>query len=161
MKMPATSGARRGGEKEEPNEPPRLHGYPIVREGPDYVRIVGGRKLLEGIEVVVKEPFYRFNSLVSKYNYFIKPVHKVYKSKDGKKRVYVYYGRYWYRKDPETKKHIYSGVEKPEHIPYEPPENPLSDVTIIVEGDDLLVKASDLEKLKRVLEASLERGDQN
>ena len=152
--MPATSGAhRRGGEKEEPNEPPRtLLGLPIVDESPDYVRIVGGRKLLERIETLVKEPFYRFNTEASKYNYFIKPVHKVYKRKNGRRRIYVYYGRYWYRRDPETRKHIYSGVEPPPHLPLEPPRNPLDDVTIIIEGEDVIIRAADLDKVRRFVE---------
>ncbi|MCE4628497.1 MAG: hypothetical protein F7C34_05070 [Desulfurococcales archaeon] len=152
MTRPATSGARKGSEKEEPREPPptleNKNIFYVVNEPGGYVRILGGAVLLGRIEGVIKEPFYHYNSLISNYGYYVKPVHKVYKRRSGAKIVYVYYGRYWFRR--MGSRLIYAGSEKPFWIPYEPPENPVDGVTLIMEGTDLLVNKEGLSKLLSV-----------
>ncbi|MCE4624329.1 MAG: hypothetical protein F7C35_00485 [Desulfurococcales archaeon] len=150
--MPATSRARRGGEKEEPNEP-QPEPLPVLTIVPDvsgYVRIINGKTALETVEIRVKEPYYHYNSMISSYGYFIKPVHKVYKVKQGRRLVYVYYGRYWFRRG-EKGRAVYAGSTKPSFIPFEPPSNPLEGVTIIIDGPDLLVSSTDVDKIIGVL----------
>ena len=153
--MPAPSRARGGGEKEEPNEP-QPEPFPVLTLIPDvsgYIRIVNGTRALEAVEIQVKEPYYHYNSLISKYGYFIKPVHKVYKVKRGRRLVYVYYGRYWFRRG-EKGRAVYAGSAKPSFIPYQPPSNPLEGVTIIIDGPDLLISSEDVDKVIGVLEGA-------
>lgn len=152
MTRPATSGAREGSEKEEPREPPPAfeseNTFYLTNEPGGYIRILGGAVLLGRIESVIKEPFYHYNSLISNYGYYVKPVHKVYKKRSGTKIIYVYYGRYWFKR--AGSRLIYAGSEKPVWIPYEPPENPVEGVTLIVEGRDLLINEDGFEKLVSV-----------
>jgi len=143
---PATSGAHSGSEKEEPKEPPLSSRKLYVKSEPGgYLRIVGGAFLLESIEYAIKEPYYHYNSLISKYGYYIKPIHKVYKKRSGSKLIYMYYGRYWFRKS-EKGRLIYSGTEKPAEIPVEPPPSPLEGVTLIVDNEDLIISESGFDK---------------
>jgi len=145
MTRPATSGAREGGEKEEPKEPPLSSelAMEIVDEPGGYIRIIGGAFLLSKIESYVKEPFYRYNGQISSYGYYVKPVHKVYKYKGGSRLIYVYYGRYWFRK--QGSRLIYAGTVKPRDVPVEPPRSPLEDITLILDGEDLLVNSDRFE----------------
>ncbi len=146
MTRPATSGAREGGEKEEPKEPPHDKVSLVLSSEPGgYIRIVGGAYLLGRIEYMIKEPFYRYNSLISQYGYYVKPVHKVYKNRAGSKIIYVYYGRYWFRRGSRGRL-IYAGTEKPAEVPVEPPQSPLEGVTLIVDSDDLLVSESGIDR---------------
>jgi hypothetical protein len=139
MTVHATSRAYEGDEKEEPKEPP--HSLLNVERSsgiPGYVRITNGAILLTQIESYIKEPFYHYNSLISSFGYYLKPIHKVYKRKSDKTYIYVYYGRYWFRKD-ESGRLIYAGTEKPEMIDVIPPKNPLEGLSLIIDGKDLLV----------------------
>jgi len=134
----------KGGEKEEPNEPP------LLSLGRCRMRIIRGVKFLDRIEGDLKEPFYRYNSLISKYGYMVKPVHKVYKEfRRGffrMKKIYIYYGRYWWKR--QGKKLIYVGTEKPPEIPFDPPPNDLEGHSIIREGPDIIIDCSLYEKYK-------------
>ncbi len=128
----------RGGEKEEPNEPPPTDCH---------YRIIGGSQILARIDEIARQPFYEYNSRISKTGYMVKPVHKVYKRlSDGTRRIYVYYGRYWWRR--RGKRFVYSGTEKPRRVKLEPPPNPLYGLSIIVDGDDLIISCADYEKYK-------------
>ncbi|MCE4620325.1 MAG: hypothetical protein F7C33_04800 [Desulfurococcales archaeon] len=128
----------RGGEKEEPNEPP---------SSDCRLRIYGGARVLREILDEIKRPFYEYNSEISRTGYYLKPVHKVYKRlSDGRRRVYEYYGRYWWRK--KGKRLVYSGTRKPARVPLEPPANPLEGLSIIVEDDDIILSCGDYEKFK-------------
>jgi len=130
-----------GGEKEEPKEP-LPHSCRL--------RVLGGRRALPAIEDYVKAPFYDYNSVISRTGYMVKPVHMVYRTlSDGTKRVYLYYGRYWWRRS--RGRLVYAGTEKPSRVKVEPPENPLAGHSIIVEGDDLIVDCVVYEKLRHIL----------
>ncbi|MMZ65447.1 hypothetical protein D1872_278520 [compost metagenome] len=127
----------RGGEKEEPNEPP----------SDCRIIVYGGRRALDLLADLVKEPFYEYNSKISRTGYYLKPVHKVYKRlPDGRTRIYEYYGRYWWRK--KGKKLVYAGRVKPRVIREDPPEHPLEGLSIIVEGDDVIMDCRDYERFQ-------------
>ena len=121
----------RGSEKEEPKEPPSP-------AGSCRVRILGGIVALPRLEAIIKDPFYEYNSRISHTGYMVKPVHKVYRRRsDGSKRIYVYYGRYWWRR--KGKRLVYAGTRKPARVKPEPPRNPFSGLSIIVEDEDIIV----------------------
>lgn len=127
-----------GCEKEEPNE------------SPSNCRIIiyGGKRVLSKLTDVIKEPFYEYNTLISKTGYYLKPVHKVYKKlPNGRTRIYEYYGRYWWSKDGNRWK--YAGREKPSMIPGKPPVHPLEGLSIIVEGNDIIIDCRDFERFKK------------
>ncbi len=127
----------RGGEKEEPKELPsdcRI----IVR---------GGLSRLRDLVDEIKQPFYEYNSLISHTGYYLKPVHKVYKRlPDGRRRIYEYYGRYWWRK--EGTRWIYAGTIKPSSIKYDPPSHPLEGLSIIIEGSDVILDCRDYDRFR-------------
>ncbi|MCE4623413.1 MAG: hypothetical protein F7B11_01515 [Caldisphaeraceae archaeon] len=101
------------------------------------IRVIGGYGDIVGLLDSVKEEIYRYNVLASKKGYYLKPVHKVYKPK-GKsgKAIYEYYGRYWWKK--LRGRLIYSGTTKPRILP-NPPENPLEGLSIVREGEDVIL----------------------
>uniref|UniRef100_A0A7J2U1C3 Uncharacterized protein n=1 Tax=Ignisphaera aggregans TaxID=334771 RepID=A0A7J2U1C3_9CREN len=75
-----------------------------------------------------RQQLYSYNSLIKRYNVYLKPLHIVVK-KDlkGSKKVYYYFGKYWYRLEVSNSKlkWIYIGKEKPfDYLP-DPPINPL------------------------------------
>ncbi len=118
----------RGGEKEEPNEPPPR---------PCRLRVIGGASVLPRLDAIAREPFYEYNASISSTGYMVRPVHRVYKRSGGRRRVYVYYGRYWWRR--KGKRLVYAGVRKPRRVRAEPPEHPLMGLSLIIDGDDLIV----------------------
>ena len=119
-----------GGEKEEPKEPPPQESC--------WIRVLGGVVALARLEAIVKEPFYEYNSRISGTGYMVKPVHKVYRRRsDGTRRIYVYYGRYWWRR--RGRRLVYAGTRKPRRVRLEPPRNPLAGLSLIVEGDDIII----------------------
>jgi hypothetical protein len=124
---PATRRPAGGDEREKPSEPQCR------------VRVYGGYSAIYSVLSEVKEKLYVYNELASRRGYYLKPVHKVYKRVNGVTRVYEYYGRYWWRKGEG--KLIYAGSVKPKGLP-EPPENPLEGLSIIREGDDIIVDCS-------------------
>ncbi|MEB3764944.1 MAG: hypothetical protein GSR77_02095 [Desulfurococcales archaeon] len=137
-----------GGEKEEPNEPP----IKITTEDTDEgckVRVLNGAPVIRRIEVVLKEPFYHFNSLVGKYGFYIKPVHKIYKTINGVRRVYAYYGKYWLKR--KGNKVVYAGSQKPRVIP-DNVMSKLQSFTIIFEEEDVIMDCWVYEKLKKYFE---------
>ncbi len=126
----------RGGEKEEPNEPPSADCKVIV---------YNGRRIIINLLDELKNPFYEYNSKISSTGYYLKPVHKVYKTLgDGRRRIYEYYGRYWWRR--VGKRFVYAGVSKPRAVKEPPPPNPLDGLSIIVEGEDIILSCRDYEK---------------
>jgi len=74
---------------EEPIEPPPPEECRL--------RIVGGARTLDVILADLKESFYEYNRSIGSTGYYLKPVHKVYKYVGGSRRIYEYYGRYWWR----------------------------------------------------------------
>uniref|UniRef100_A0A7J3YTN4 Uncharacterized protein n=1 Tax=Ignisphaera aggregans TaxID=334771 RepID=A0A7J3YTN4_9CREN len=75
-----------------------------------------------------RQQLYGYNSIVKKYNVYLKPLHIVVKnSLRGSKKVYYYFGRYWYRLEVVNSKlkWIYLGREKPFDFLPDPPINPL------------------------------------
>jgi hypothetical protein len=134
----------RGYEMEEPIEPPSLEECRL--------RVVGGAKVLDFTLASLKEAFYEYNRSIRGTGYYLKPVHKVYKYVGGSRRVYEYYGRYWWRFSRTGRKfrYIYAGVVKPESVQANPPGNPLEGLSLIREGSDVIVKCSDFEKFSSV-----------
>ncbi len=129
----------RGGEKEEPNEPPSSSDC--------RVRVIGGASRLAAIVDEIKGPFYKYNTLISATGYYLKPVHKVYKrTSQGIVRVYEYYGRYWWRK--KNGRMVYAGREKPRRVPLDPPPHPLEGLSIIVEEGDVIMSCRDYERFR-------------
>ncbi|MGC9071528.1 MAG: hypothetical protein ACP5HK_02370 [Acidilobus sp.] len=120
-------------EREKPNEPPCM------------VRVMGGYSAIVTALSDVKEEIYRYNVIASRRGYYLKPVHKVYKATGGARRVYEYYGRYWWRKG--NGRLIYAGTSRPPGLP-EPPLNPLEGLSLIREGDDVIVRCDVYEKFK-------------
>lgn len=122
-----------------------------------FVRLPGARGLLRRALEPYLKAVYEYNSLISGTGYYLKPVHVVTRRLGGSKRVYVYYGRYWWRvvyagKRGKTSlvRWIYLGTEKPPGLP-DPPRNPLEGVSVILEGDDVLVPVEHYERLAEVL----------
>lgn len=111
------------------------------------VRIINGYEDIVSELNKIKEVIYVYNSEISNKGYYLKPVHKVYKLKNRNKIIYEYYGRYWWKK--LDKKLIYSGVVKPKILP-SPPENPIEGLSIIREGNDIVIDCNVYEKFKWV-----------
>ena len=125
-----------------------------------YIRVVNGLDAVEkAVEEYMKE-LYRYNSLISKKGYYLKPLHIVTKpSPEGGRRVYHYIGRYWWRIEYVGKKGktslikwIYVGREKPKelHNYPNPPPNPLSGLRYRVEGRDIIVERRIYSKYEKI-----------
>ena len=129
---------------EEPIEPPPLEECRL--------RIVGGARTLDIIVADLKESFYEYNRSIGSTGYYLKPVHKVYKYVGGSRRIYEYYGRYWWRLSRTGKgpRYIYAGMVKPESVKVDPPSNPLEGLSLIREGSDIIIKCSDFEKFSNI-----------
>lgn len=75
------------------------------------------------------EPIRRYNRSIRGKGYYLKPVHQVVKKTPGGKRVFYYFGRYWYTilylgRDGWGKtrlKWVYRGRETPPGLPPPPP----------------------------------------
>ncbi|MCE4599791.1 MAG: hypothetical protein F7C81_06305 [Desulfurococcales archaeon] len=112
------------------------------------IRVYGGGKAIDSVLDSIKEEVYRYNTLISKTGYYLKPVHKVYKRRsDGSIKVYEYYGRYWWRfKEARGgKRLVYAGKEKPKGLP-SPPRIPLEGLSVIREDGDVIVDCRDYNK---------------
>ncbi len=129
---------------EEPIEPPS--------EGDCRLRIIRGAKALDPILADLKRVFYEYNKVIRDTGYYLKPVHKVYKYTSGSLRVYEYYGRYWWRlvRRGGKPRYIYAGTVKPEKVTVDPPDNPLEGLSLIREGDDVIVRCFDFERFAGV-----------
>ncbi len=144
----------RGCDKEEPKEPPAP---PSSVNCKRRIRVVNGIRVLGFIESEIKEPFYHYNSLIAKYGYMLKPVHRVYKKKYHKDNplappkilIYSYYGRYWWKR--VGKKFVYAGTVKPSIIPFEPPENKLAGKSIVIDFDDIIIDCETYEMFKKYM----------
>jgi hypothetical protein len=136
MKSPATWRPE-GDEREKPSEPQCA------------VRVRGGYSAIREVLDRIKEEIYLYNSEASKRGYYLKPVHKVYRTTGGLRRIYEYYGRYWWRKGDG--KLIYAGAKKPRGLP-QPPLNPLEGLSVIREGDDVIIRCDVYERFKWVFE---------
>ena len=141
--MPATSGALAGGgELEEPSEPPHSECR---------VRIRGGARLLEGILDEYRGRLYEYNSTIRGSGYYLKPLHRVYKNVGGERRLYEYYGRYWWRIVPSRggRRLVYAGKSKPGGLP-EPPSFPLEGLAVVRIGEDVIVECWVYEKYRDI-----------
>lgn len=101
---------------------------------------------------------YEYNSKIKHTGYYLKPVHIVTRWREGIKRTYYYYGRYWWRLEYRGKRGktslirwVYVGREKPKDLP-EPPRNPLEGLRFYVVGDDVYMPCSMFRKFKWVFE---------
>ncbi len=129
---------------EEPIEPP--HG------GKCLLRVVNGAKALDFKLADLKRVFYEYNRVIRGTGYYLKPVHKVYKNVKGSRRVYEYYGRYWWKlvRVNWGVRYVYVGRIKPLDVKVNPPGNPLEGLSLIREGWDVIIKCSDYEKFSEV-----------
>lgn len=126
------------------------------------VRLRGARKALEGFMESYLRKVYEYNSAIRGSGYYLKPVHVVVKrGADGSRRVYLYYGRYWWkvvyagkRGGTSLVRWVYQGRVKPPGLP-DPPVNPLEGLKLRVEGDDLLLDRSVLERYWGLLARAL------
>ncbi len=132
MKELAT-GRLEGDEREKPNEPPCM------------IRVQRGYRAIKEVLDKVKEEIYRYNSLASGRGYYLKPVHMSYRTVNGVRRVYEYYGRYWWRRGED--KLIYVGTRRPPGLP-EPPVNPLEGLSLIREGEDVILRCDVYERFR-------------
>ncbi len=116
------------------------------------IRIYRGGVVIDSILDSIKEEVYRYNTIISRTGYYLKPVHKVYKRKsDGTVKIYEYYGRYWWRfkRDNGRKRLVYAGKEKPRGLP-DPPEIPLEGLSVIREDNDIIVDCRDYDRYRHV-----------
>jgi hypothetical protein len=117
------------------------------------VRVVGGYAALEKVLVELKKAIYKYNSVVSRLGYYLKPVHKVYRRGiEGRVKVFEYYGRYWWRvaRGPRGRRRlIYVGTEPPAGAP-KPPKTPLLGIAIAREGDDVILDCDTYKRLSGV-----------
>ncbi len=83
------------------------------------------------------------NSIKSRYGVYLKPVHIVTKSTTRGKRVYIYYGKYWYRIERRGSRirWIYIGSKKPYEDMPDPPLNPLEMIEIREESGRVCIYA--------------------
>lgn len=127
-------------EREKPMEPPCR------------VRVYKGYESIRRALDDIKEAIYAYNVVASSRGYYLKPVHKVYKRVGELTRVYEYYGRYWWRKGDS--KLIYAGRVKPRGLP-EPPQNPLEGLSVIREGDDVIIDCETYERFRDLFKGLL------
>jgi len=133
---------------EEPKEPA------ASSEGDCRVRVYGGYlRLREALSRVIPE-IYRYNEAIRGTGYYLKPVHKVYKTVRGVRRIYEYYGRYWWRRVRRSGGYrlVYAGTEKPRDVPVEPPRTGLEGLKVIVEGEDVIIECRVYEEFKGFFE---------
>ncbi len=100
---------------------------------------------------------YNYNSLISRYGFYLKPVHIVVRNTSDGKRRYYYYGRYWWKIEYVGKKKKtskirwrYVGREKPRElsgIP-DPPRNPFEGLVYQVRGEDIIISKRVFERFK-------------
>ncbi|MDM7274882.1 MAG: hypothetical protein P3X22_001995 [Thermoprotei archaeon] len=117
------------------------------------VRVFDGAKVLDRVLGDLKMAIYEYNSRIKYTGFYLKPVHKVYKSPGGVRRVYEYYGRYWWRITRKGGKvrFEYVGASKPAKVE-EPPDNPLEGLVVVREGEDVIVECSVYERFKTFFE---------
>ncbi len=103
----------------------------------EYVKV--DLKIKEVLPIIEKQlqKIYEYNKRIKNTGYYLKPVHIVVKKTiSGEKKIYRYYGRYWWnvvyrgkRGGKSIIKWIYVGREKPPGIP-DPPTHPLEGLVI-------------------------------
>ncbi len=113
----------------------------LVPEISKYVVVKNGYRILMEIYAPYRARIYAYNAMIKDSGYYLKPIHLVYKRLKNQRVKYIYFGRYWYRlvKKRGTIKWIYVGKDKPDpHLP-DPPLSPFEGLSIIVNGDDIIV----------------------
>jgi len=109
----------------------------------DLGRVSLPKEVLAPIIEEIKDAFKEYNRSISGSGYYLKPIHYASKSIEGKKRKYIYLGRYWWKvlylgRDERGKakiRWVYLGKNRPSNLP-EPPTNPLEGVVFYsIEGD--------------------------
>ena len=117
------------------------------------VRVLGGALVLDLVLDKIKVEIYEYNTRISKTGYYLKPVHRVYRKTGGQRKVYEYYGRYWWRleRSKGRLKWIYVGRIKPEGLP-EPPRHVLEGLSVIREGEDVIIECSLYDKFRTLFD---------
>ncbi|MEM0340050.1 MAG: hypothetical protein QXN05_04630 [Acidilobaceae archaeon] len=126
---------------EEPKEP--------LRED-CRVRVIGGGLALDLALDEMRKAIYEYNSKIRESGYYLKPVHKTYKTlREGVRRVYEYYGIYWWRliKTKRGLRYFYVGKHKPPGLP-EPPRLPVEGLSLARDGRDVIIECRVYDKFK-------------
>ncbi|MCX8195667.1 MAG: hypothetical protein N3F67_01065 [Acidilobaceae archaeon] len=110
-----------------------------------WVRVLRGGRALDEALSEIKVKIYEYNRAIKGTKYYLKPVHKAYRFVGGTRRVYEYYGRYWYRVEGRGLKYI--GTQPPLGLP-SPPRNPLEGLSVIREGEDLILRCESYDSFK-------------
>ncbi|MEM2007213.1 MAG: hypothetical protein QW154_06215 [Sulfolobales archaeon] len=117
------------------------------------VLIRSGLSYLLDLYTQFKLELLEYNERIRDTGYYVKPMHVTYKSDNGVKLKYVYFGRYWYRVNKRKKRlgWVYLGKEKPDPSLPDPPLNPFEGVSAIVLNDeDIEVGVETLQLLARI-----------
>ncbi len=82
-----------------------------------------------------KQSLYEYNNMAKSFGYYLKPVHIVSKRQGLNTKIYVYYGRYWYKLNTNGSRirWIYIGLTKPLNELPDPPINPLTFISISIQ----------------------------
>ena len=118
------------------------------------IKVRGGARIIDSIIDEVKKPIYDYNSIISSRGFYLKPVHRVYKQRpDGTKKIYEYYGRYFWRIESKggKKRLVYAGTQKPRGLP-DPPKTGLEGLVVLRESnsDDVIIDCHVYEKFKHL-----------
>ncbi len=125
-------------------------------------RIRGARKIFEELFDEYRRIIYEYNSKIKDTGFYLKPAHIVYKTVNGVRRKYYYFGRYWWqiwikgrRGTTTLVKWTYYGSRMPyleKLLQNPPPVTPFDGISYAVEGDDVIITRENYEKLKPLLE---------
>lgn len=125
------------GDREEPIEPQC------------WVRVYGGARAIASALSELKRVIYAYNSSIRNTGYYLKPIHKAYGYVGGRRRVYEYYGRYWWKRVFQRLKYV--GRHTPPGLP-EPPRGPLDGLAVIRDGDDVIMSCEHYDRFKHLFE---------
>lgn len=118
-------------------------------EPPCWIRVYSGAQAIARALSELKKDIYAYNSAIRATGYYLKPVHMAYRYVNGRKRVYEYYGRYWWKWVNKRMKYI--GRSPPVSLP-PPPKSPLEGLKIIRDGNDVILSCEQYDKFKHLFE---------
>jgi hypothetical protein len=116
------------------------------------VRLVDGLEAFRAAVDSLLRQLYSYTESLRGTGYYLKPLHRVYKSdpETGSRVVYEYYGRYWWRLERRRGRlrWRYVGREPPPGVP-EPPRHPLEGMSVKILGSDVELDCRWYEELVR------------
>ena len=127
----------------------------MTERNSDCLIVVDGINILQRLLDSYRKKLYEYNTLLSGTGFYLKPVHIVTRNTRGEKKLYYYYGRYWWKikykgKNNKTSKIAweYIGRQKPKelaHLP-DPPKNPFEGIKIVVVKNNIIIERKVYEK---------------